>query len=594
MVNIYIFGFLFILLSISNFLSLKFNIKQNNSYFLSCCLIILISFIFYFIQKDYNLNILGYTIFFIYLLSIILFVFIIKNLKKIDKNINFDFIILFIFIFFFSESRYYLDQDEFTYWGKSLKNLLIFNQNSSNEFTHHPKGLDLFRYLLNFNNYNEGLAIFSNNILLISGFFYLFYERKLFIFDKIILFLIYYLLLNNLSFGFVSIYSDPILAVFFACLLKFIYFYFIDNNKNKFDLLISFSLIFFSLLLINRASPIYALFSFFFLSLISFNLIKKNSEKYLFFYLIFFLLVIFYNLLLPFILKGNFSYELILENLFNLIENKLLSNNFLKLFTSPIYFSNFGSAANGIFNYFLFGDPIPHLKIPIYFYILFLLITIFFNFKYKFLILFFSLSSIFIFSLIVFILKFQIEKLSILALQRYIGIFVLSIYFFYVAIINAKCKKYNNKFIIILFIILLVSVTPKKTIGFFVNDKIYYSDLNNKIFKNNRDKIRKLKDLAKIFDNIILIHRNGFSDFSDTHHVTYHSFYNDVLLYELFPLKLTLFEYSLFTNYVECCFKAEDDKSLYIFYDLSAKEIEVLKKNFFTINFFVINTYERI
>jgi hypothetical protein len=191
MTNIYVFVFLFVLLSISNFLSLKINIKKNHSYFLSCCIIILISFIFYYIQQKYNLSILRYSIFFFYLLSIILFLFIIKNLKKIDKNINLDFIIFFCFLFFLSESRYYLDQDEFTYWGKSLKKLLLLNEISRYEYIHHPKGLDLFRYLVNFNNYKEGIVIFSNNILLISSFFYLFYERNLSIFDKFFLILIY-------------------------------------------------------------------------------------------------------------------------------------------------------------------------------------------------------------------------------------------------------------------------------------------------------------------------------------------------------------------------------------------------------------------
>jgi hypothetical protein len=592
MTNIYVFVFLFVLLSISNFLSLKINIKKNHSYFLSCCIIILISFIFYYIQEEYNLSILRYSIFFFYLLSIILFLFIIKNLKKIDKNINLDFIIFFCFVFFLSESRYYLDQDEFTYWGKSLKKLLLLNEISRHEYTHHPKGLDLFRYLVNFNNYKEGLVIFSNNILLISSFFYLFYERKLSIFDKFFLFLIYYLLLNNLSFGFVSIYSDPILAIFFSCLLKFLYFFFVDNNKKKLNLEISFILIFFSLLLINRASPIYAFFSLFFLLIIVVNLIKKIFLKYIIFFIFLLLLILTYDSFLTLVLKGSYTYDLVLKNLLNFFNNNFFSKDFLELFTSPIYFSHFGALINGILNFFSFKDLIPEFKIPIYLYIFFLSLTIFFNFKYKFLIFFFSLSLIFVFSIVVFVLKFQVEKLSILALQRYIGILVLSIYIFYVAIINANYKKYYyNKFILIFFILLLVSVTPKKTIGFFVSNKIYYSDLNNKIFKDNRDKIRKLREEAKDFNNIILIHKNNFSDFSNNYQVAHHSFYNDVILYELFPKKIKLLEYNSFTSDSKYYFNVKENKIFFIFYDLTLKEIEISMKKIFPQNFFIINTY---
>ena len=40
-------------------------------------------------------------------------------------------------------------------------------------------------------------------------------------------------MLNNLSFGFLSIYSDPVLAIFFSCILKLIYFFITKDNSNK-------------------------------------------------------------------------------------------------------------------------------------------------------------------------------------------------------------------------------------------------------------------------------------------------------------------------------------------------------------------------
>ena len=201
MIYISTISFLFILLSFANFLTFKFSIKNNQSYFIACCLIILISYLSFLIDKKYSFNTINYIFYFLFLISIYFF-FLIDNFSKIQKSINIEFIFLFLIVFYFSKDRYYLDQDEFSYWGLSLKELLLDLQ-PYNSFSHHPKGTSLFQYLLVFFNYKEGLAIFANNILLISAYFYLFFERKLSIFEKIFLFLIYYLLLNNLSFGFV-------------------------------------------------------------------------------------------------------------------------------------------------------------------------------------------------------------------------------------------------------------------------------------------------------------------------------------------------------------------------------------------------------
>lgn len=79
------------------------------------------------------------------------------------------------------------------YWGLSLKELL-FGLYPYDQFIHHPKGTTLFQYLLVFFSYKEGLSIFANNILLISGFFYLFYEGKYQLLRKVFYFLsiIYY------------------------------------------------------------------------------------------------------------------------------------------------------------------------------------------------------------------------------------------------------------------------------------------------------------------------------------------------------------------------------------------------------------------
>ena len=68
------------------------------------------------------------------------------------------------------------------------KNPILFFNFDETIFNHHPQGLNVFRYLFVFPNFNEGMTIFSNNIILISGFYYLFYERKLILYEKFFLY----------------------------------------------------------------------------------------------------------------------------------------------------------------------------------------------------------------------------------------------------------------------------------------------------------------------------------------------------------------------------------------------------------------------
>jgi hypothetical protein len=575
---------LFILFSFSNFLTLKFNLKNNRSYFISCCVIILISYFSFFFDKHYNLNTLNYLIFFLILFSIYFFLFLILNFSKIKKCINIEFVFFFLIIFYFSHDRYYLDQDEFTYWGVSLKELLLGLQ-PYDQFSHHPKGTSLFQYLLVIFSYKEGLAIFANNILLVSGYFYLFYERKLLIYEKIILFLTYYLLLNNLSFGLFSIYSDPVLAVFFCCLLKLIYFNCLEkNNIKNIQFYFSFCIISLSLLLINRASIIYLILT---LILLCFLFILKNKKKL--FYLSFSLIPIFLLLFLDFFLKGNYLAKEINEEIINFFKYTSLNEPFIKLFTSPIYFSNFGALPNGILNFLSLSYFFPQFNIPLILYILLLGLIFLFNFKYKFFFIFSSFFFIFFYSVIVYILKFQIEKLSILALQRYIGIFLLAQFFFYISIINKNYKSYQNckNYILIFFILFLIFVTPKKTLGFFVTDKIYYSNASNKNFKLNRDKIAKIKDIKNI-NSIYLIHKNQLSDYTNNHIGGEHTFYAEIILYELYPQKIIPLEYDDFIYNIKFYKTLDERNNYFIFYDLSKEQL--IKIIAFK-NFFVINTY---
>jgi hypothetical protein len=92
--------FLFIILSFSNFLTLKLNIKINQSFLISCCAIILFSFFSFFIDREYKLSTLNYLLYFFFLFSIFLLLFLIPNLTKIRIGINLEFIFFFLIIFY--------------------------------------------------------------------------------------------------------------------------------------------------------------------------------------------------------------------------------------------------------------------------------------------------------------------------------------------------------------------------------------------------------------------------------------------------------------------------------------------------------------
>ena len=137
------------------------------------------------------------------------------------------------------------------------------------------------------------------------------------------------------------------------------------------------------------------------------------------------------------------------------------------------------------------------------------------------------------------------------------------------------------------FIIFLISVTPKKTIGLFVTDKIYYSNLSNLNFKINRDKISELKNIKNI-DSIFLIHKERMSDYTNRDITGEHTFYNDIISYELYPKKIVFVEYYKFQKNINYYKSFKPNNSLFIFFDLSNGQLK--NANYFR-NSFIINTY---
>ena len=562
--------FLLVLLTYSNFFNLKFKIKFSETFFVSICLIIFISYLFF------KLNLLDNVLNFVSLISIFTLPYLIKNYSKINTKLNLEFILIYLIIFLFSKDKYFLDQDEISYWGQAIK-ALSYNFDNF-KLVHHPQGLTSFRYLFNLNGFNEGLAIFSNNIILISGFFYLFYQRKLMILEKFLLFGAYYLLLNNLSFGFMSIYSDPILAIFYACLLKKI---FLMNKDKNFRLDLNFLIIFITLLTINRSSVIYGFFIIYiFLGLYFLNILK-NKKKYItaFLLLILFSAFVIYQFIIPIVLKGYYEKE-IFTFFINILlfDSDIFFGKFRNLIFYPIYFSNFGVAINSILEIvFSSNFKIYEFDIPLIIYIGLLFLFLFFNYRDKYLFFIGSLLIISTYICIVLVIKFEIENLHLSALPRYIGIMLIAKYLFFIFIIS-NYYKFNFKNYSFLFLLLcLFLITPKKTFGFFAPDNIYYNYLPNKLYKDNRVKISKLN---KIKDNytgqIIVIHKKGFSDYTNNNISGTHSFYNDIIEFELFPRKPMIIE---FDEYILNYKDSNQYDSLIILYDLPKNLKERIKSN---------------
>ncbi len=571
----------FILLNYSNFINLRYKIKLHETFLITICAIIIFSFLLLKLEVYFDFTLLNYSLIILLLPTFFLLPYIIKNNFEINKKLNLEFILIFFFIFFLSKDRYYLDQDEFTYWGLALKALPL-NFDEIN-FKHHPDGLNLFRNLFTFIEYDEGIIIFSNNIIIISTFYYLFYDRKLSIHEKIILFLIYYLLLNNLSFGFLSIYSDPILAVLYACLLKKSFLMFKNKNSKK---EFTFLLIFFTLLLVNRSAPIYAISIFCFCLGLFFLTLNKRSSKslYLFLFTLVISTIVIYNFFLPVILTGNYELDKILANLFS---NNFYYKQLINLLISPIYFSSFGVTLNGILDIiFSLNFRIYEFKIPLIIYILFLLPFFFLKFQYKWFILISSIFIIVAYMIIVLVVKVGIDNLHLSSIPRYIGILILAKYLFIISIIVFNNQHIHKNFIFLIFLLMMFSVTPKKTLGFFASNDIYYKSISNKNFKKNRENISKLKEIKNNYDKFLVVHKENFSDLTNINISGEHSFYHNIIEYELFPEKAKFIE---FENYLLLKNNIKEKNTLKILFDLPLSDI--LKINNIDNNFFEIKTY---
>jgi len=517
---------LFFIINLSNFIKYYIKIETKK--------IFLITILFQII--------IGYILSFILTIDFIFFTFLLLNIFCLIKNLKYKFILeinplmYFVFTYFvFAQitfNRYYLDYDEFTYWGQVLKyfgksldyEILLdkttFWHGTFSDITsavykknpfYHPVGVPIYISINSYiAGYTEYASIFYNNLIVLTGFFYLFFqkEEKYYNFLK---FFIFYLLINNLSFGLISIYVDPIISVIFGCILMEIF----KNNKNNSHLIIV--ILTLSLLALHRSGIVYAFYS---LLLILFFNNKNFFSKYS--------LIIFL-----FILLGIFSSYSVLANLnynyfvFNSVD---LFDYIINAFSVPIYFSSFGATLNTIFELTNYNFKIDLFQISIFFWFIIISFFILFSKKNKFIFLSFLVLTFF-HLIILFFEKINLPNMSLLVIGRYMSLLFLSYFLFLSSKLSTNLKIYS------LFIILLIAITPSKTFGLFVTNKVYLSSDKNQKFYLNRMLIKKkFKDELNKNKKIIVIDNGQLSKGMSRENRDY---YFDIIKYEVYPKKLT-------------------------------------------------------
>lgn len=111
----------------------------------------------------------------------------------------------------------------------------------------------------------------------------------------------------------------------------------------------------------------------------------KNKINLSLFFFIFVFCIIYYP---NSFLKGHYLKDQLFIESVIFFKYQMFTINFIQLFTSPIYFSEFGSLINGILKYLFLNDYFYQFKIPLILYILFLTLILLFNLKNKFYLLF--------------------------------------------------------------------------------------------------------------------------------------------------------------------------------------------------------------
>ena len=479
---------IFCLSIISVFLNIYYNIRLNHAFLISICLCGLLLYTAYII---FSIQYLKYFIYSYFLITILISfkIFLDNKIKKENINLLLEFLIICLIISIFSWNRYYLDEDELNHWGKIVKYFHnVSNPDFENLFVYlyHKPFLPLVHFFNSFfSGFKEDISIFSNNLFIVSGFYFVFYNKQIYFLKRIFLFIIFYLCLNSLSFGLVSIYADPIISILYLCIVILIYSY-RDNYKYQFFFIIF--ILCTSLFLAHRSGIVYIFFATIFW--IAFHGYK--NIKYLILLILTSLVLIYYIL----------THSLINYNFFDLYSFKFFLKNFLFV---DIYFSDFGLSFNTILSFFKISNfKFPQLNINVLFWLILILLILFFNYKKNFKIVIFILLQFFLYSIAIYIFKIKIGELSILVYGRYIGIFFLSALLFCIFITSLEKNKLNTYILLSVFFVLL-SITPNKTYGFLLPNNLFLQQEQNLNFWEQKQAIKKIYSKLKLDHEVFVV-----------------------------------------------------------------------------------------
>ncbi|WP_435163280.1 hypothetical protein [Candidatus Pelagibacter bacterium nBUS_25] len=501
--------------------------------------------------------------------------------KKKFNYLDVCFVITYITISILTYDRYFLDEDEFAYWGQKLKSYYYFSEVKNLKFDYyHQPLLTSWQLLFSvYSDFSENIIIFSNNVILIGTFFYLvediFEDKKNKYIEILISFSIFYLLLNNLSFGFVSIYADPIIAALSACALKII----VHNKYDKENIILLFFLSF-CIYFIHRLGIIFIILLYPYIALKNYKFfLKKNKINFI-------IASLFFGGFIQFLFFKQLTYSATAFELFDRMD--ILYEIFIsfisdlhKLLFTNIYYSSFGTSINVILELILNKKNVINVYgINIIIWLL-IVITILIIQNKKKLIIYFLISTIF-YLLVIYIEKAYFQKLSFLVFGRYFSILLLT----YLLFLSFYKKKI---YVLILLLIFNVVITPLKSYGFFVPDNIYYAYEKNLKYLESRKKVKKfindnLKCNGHKKEIFILYDKKNFPEYLSGHF----SLILNILDFELSTSKtvfldveefyLMKVEHIDFNNFFDCIYGINiklDNQQRYLNFEKSIRKINL-------------------
>ena len=225
--------YIFFITTFSLFLSKQFRVKNELSLIYSILIISIITLCLF------QLNLLRYGFFVIFICSVFIFIKIKIN-KFSDHTLRF--VLYSSILVLFCYGKYFLDEDELTFWGINSKFIYynffsptIIDAKTLFSIQYHSKLLTTFQSLgFIFSNFREDILILINNLIILATFFALFKSNKNNWGIQFFYFGIFYFLLNLFSFGLNSIYADIIVVLLTSLLFKKLY----SNELDLFSLLL--------------------------------------------------------------------------------------------------------------------------------------------------------------------------------------------------------------------------------------------------------------------------------------------------------------------------------------------------------------------